>query len=59
MFQELVCHTAHPCAVEEMGNVVDAISFKTPNIAMMKERMCTTVLKTASWMMKTERGLEG
>ena len=33
MFQELVCHTARPCAVavEEMGNVVDAISFKTPN----------------------------
>ena len=30
MFQELVCHTARPCAVEEMGNVVDAISFKTP-----------------------------
>ena len=26
MFQELVCHTARPCAVEEMGNVVDAIS---------------------------------
>ena len=30
MFQELVCVTARPCAVEEMGNVVDAISFKTP-----------------------------
>ena len=30
MFQELVCHTARPCAVEEMGNVVDAVSFKTP-----------------------------
>ena len=29
MFQELFCHTARPCAVKEMGNVVDAISFKT------------------------------
>ena len=52
MFQELVCHTARPCAVEVMGNVVDAISFKTPYDE-------GEVLKTATWMMKTERGLEG
>ena len=34
------------------GNVVDAISFKTPYDE-------GEVLKTATWMMKTERGLEG
>ena len=40
------------CGGDEMGNVVDAISFKTPYDE-------GEVLKTASWMMKTERGLEG